>query len=147
MAGRKVLRFMENEISTRTENEAARSVILVIPKHIHRADLLAALRFRFPCGGHQWTANLLGDRQYLVSAPDQWRDQALEKVFVVLGYVKVNVLTYIRHCRRGQASVRAWVKVYNLPLGLCSKEALAYLVFDFVTLVDCDIPSFLRGDI
>jgi Zinc knuckle len=48
----RVLRFLENDLSIKTEEELSTGVILEA-RGVTQADLLAALKVYFPCGGHQ----------------------------------------------------------------------------------------------
>lgn len=72
VAPSRVLRFVENDLSARLEAEAGRGVIIVANDRVNQNNLLAALRFCFPCQGHQWTVRFLGDHCYLVDASAQW---------------------------------------------------------------------------
>jgi hypothetical protein len=44
----RVLRFLENDLSAKTEEDLSTRVIL----RIFQGDLLASLKVCFPCGGH-----------------------------------------------------------------------------------------------
>jgi hypothetical protein len=43
--------------------------------------------------------------------------------------------------------MQVWVKITDLPVGLRNREAIAYLVLEFATLLECDISSLNRADI
>jgi hypothetical protein len=53
------------------------------------------------------------------------------------GDLKMRVHPYAYDLDIGQLLVRAWVRILNLLVGLRSREAIAYLVNNFSTLVDC----------
>jgi hypothetical protein len=75
-----------------------------------------------------------------------WKVQALEKGYIILGDLKVGVHHYSPDLDIGQLLFRDCVKILNLLVGLCSKEAIAYLVNDSDTLVDCVTSSIYPSD-
>jgi hypothetical protein len=91
---RRVMCFLENDISARLELEVANGVALSSNTHLHEGDLLSALRIYFSTKGHQWTVHFLRGSRFLVMAPAAWCVQALERGFVLLGDLKVGVHPY-----------------------------------------------------
>jgi hypothetical protein len=48
---------------------------------------------------------------------------------------------------QGLDPMQVWVKITDLPVGLRNREANAYLVHEFTTLLECDMSSLTRSDI
>lgn len=65
---------------------------------------------------------------------------------MILGDVTVGVMSSDK-IQEGQDPARIWVKVSNMSHGLKNREALAYLVHEFVTLLEYDIPTFYGTDL
>jgi hypothetical protein len=101
----------------------------------------------FPCGGHHWPVKFVDNNKFLVHAPSKWKEQVLGKGYVLLGEVSVRIFRANFIFPKGLDPMQVWVKIMDLPVGLRNGEAIAYLVHEFTTLLECDMSSLNRFDI
>jgi hypothetical protein len=76
----------------------------------------------------------IGNSHFLVYAPLKWKEQALSKGYVVLGDVSVRGFRVDAAFPQDRAPLQVWVKITDMPFGLCNKDALTYLVREYATL-------------
>jgi hypothetical protein len=68
MASRnRVLRFLKNDLSAKTETDLASEVVLEV-KGVQQGDLLTTLKFYFLCNGYPWSVKFIGNNRFLVHA-------------------------------------------------------------------------------
>jgi hypothetical protein len=48
---------------------------------------------------------------------------------------------------KGRDLVHAWVKILEMPFGLRNREALAYLVHEYTTILECDMYCLTKSDL
>jgi hypothetical protein len=63
---RRIVHFLENNISAHLEMKVANEVVLSFNTRLHAGDLLSALRIYFPTKGHQWAVHFLGVIDFLL---------------------------------------------------------------------------------
>jgi uncharacterized membrane protein YgcG len=142
----RVLHFLENDLSAKTEEELSTRVIFEA-RGVNQGDLLTTLKVYFPCRGHHWTVKFVGNNRFLAHAPAKWKEQALGKRYILLGEVFIRVFRADSAFLQGLDLMQVWVKITDLSVGLRNRKVIAYLVHEFATLLECDMVSHYRSNI